>query len=448
MILIDKFISNAKIESKEFYDYIIKADSSEIIEFLTLFNDIINDSSDTSKIQTGFNFVANTTLSGFPFPCAELLCRLENLDKLARNSILYADTVFIQNPFKRYLEYDKIDKQLRLSIIEDLILLHHIRPLLKAGIFKFAKSTIHYCNDCYKRFQDEYLDSFEYNLKIIEPVIEEYIYQNIDFNLIRRDSKKCVEIKGTNDLMNHPIIMSFIKYVPKALSKIKIINNSTKLGLDPIKESGLIFWIVNDIINNLSVQDFFSRYYSAHVLTNREFDIKILSLINDNQQQADNLFYRAEILKQVNHIVPFIEKVNLKKLIELRNKEGEAFQIYRDKLNMIVKLKGAEKVELKDYYNEEIRPELNKINYTLKNSKKLLWGNIKSNILLASTYISASLYSGILPSNLDTIIASVGGFEFSKSIGQDLIKILKKPTVRDNELYFLWKLQNDNKIKI
>jgi hypothetical protein len=102
----------------------------------------------------------------------------------------------------------------------------------------------------------------------------------------------------------------------------------------------------------------------------------------------------------------------------------------------------------KQIYQDEIRPELNKINLTLKNNKKVLWGNIKSNVFLASTYISTSLFTGILPTNIGKIVASVGGFGFAKNIGQDVLKLIKKPEVRNNELYFLWKIKQDNKIEI
>lgn len=448
MKLIEKFISEIDIDSKEFYNYIMKAEDNDIHEFIKLFNDIIEHSTDESKPKAGFNFIANSTLSGLPFPCEELPCRLENLEKLARNAILYADTVYIQNPFRTLLDKETYDNDQRLQIIDNLIILHFIKPLLTEGIFKFAKSSSHFCHECYKKFQKEYLENFERNLDVIEAIIEEHIYQNVEYKLIVSNSKKCVEISGNNDLLEHPIIINFRYYVPKPLDSIEVGSTSIKLEKSIISQTGLQYYIINDVIDNLTIQDYFSKYYSAHVLTNREFDLGLLQLINSDQNLKPKTQPRSEILSKIDHFVPYIDKISLKKLIKLRKDEGEAFQVYRDKLNKLAKVNANNKVELTDYFQDEIRPELNKINLTIKNGKKLLWGNVKSNIVLATTYISASLFSGILPSNIDKIVASIGGFDFSRTIGQDLIKIIKNPAIRENELYFLWKLYRDNKIRI
>lgn len=448
MELLERFINDAKIDSTEFYDYVENADNEELIEFLELFNDIIDDSTDSSTNKIGFNFIANSTLSGLPFPCEELSCRLENLDRLSRNSILYADTVYIQNPFHDYLRYKSFDKILRLGIIEDLIVLSYIRPLLKEGIFKFAKSKTHFCNDCYLKFQEKYLNSFDNNRRIAEGLIEEFIYQNVDFKLIRSYGKKCVELSGNNDLLNHPIIISFKKYVPASIDSLKINKKGIKLDQDTIKKSGLFHYLLDDVLNNITIQDFYSKYYSAHILTNREFDLQVLNLVNQNIPMSQSEQKRGEILKNIDHFVPYIGKISIEKLIKFRKNEGEAFQVYRDKINRSVKTGNLSQKEYNDLYLDEIQPELNKINLTLKNNRKHLWGNIRSNIFLATTYVSASLFTGLLPSNIDQIVAAIGGFSFAKGIGQDVIKLIKEPAIRENELYFLWKLQADNKIKI
>jgi hypothetical protein len=97
---------------------------------------------------------------------------------------------------------------------------------------------------------------------------------------------------------------------------------------------------------------------------------------------------------------------------------------------------------------DEIQPEINKINLTLSNNKKLLWGNIKSNVFLASTYISTSLFTGILPTNMDKVVASIGGFGFARNISQYLLNLIKQPEIRKNELYFLWRIQKEKSNKV
>ncbi|PHR14986.1 MAG: hypothetical protein COA40_02180 [Aequorivita sp.] len=446
MELLTKFIDDAEIADEEFFTYVQEADNDELAEFVSVFNDVIDSSYSEEKNNDKFNFIANSTLSGLSFPCGEIDCKINSIYSLARNAILYADTVYLQNPFEQYLNYKEFNDKLRQDLIGDLIVLSYIRPLLEERIFKIAVSKVHYCHDCYTRFQENYLQPFDWNLKTIEPLITDYLIKNIDFHLHWDYDNIGVEISGNNDLLNHPMVVNFLTHVPKNLENKAKKGERIKLRDAEIKDSGVTYFLMNEIERNLSIQDFYSTYYSCHVLTDREFDIKLLKLINKDIYEQNAR--QGEIIKNLNHLVPFIDEVPIKKLIKLRKKEGESFQVYRDKINNLSKSNLLTMQDSKQIYQDEIRPELNKINLTLKNNKKVLWGNIKSNVFLASTYISTSLFTGILPTNIDKIVASVGGFGFAKNIGQDVLKLIKKPEVRNNELYFLWKIKQDNKIEI
>jgi len=167
-----------------------------------------------------------------------------------------------------------------------------------------------------------------------------------------------------------------------------------------------------------------------------------------NKSFSQSHLKKAEILENMNHIVPFVGDASIESLLKFRKNEGEAFQVYRDKLNKIIKLDSLSIQDAKEIYSDELKPELNKMNLTLKNNKKVLWGNVKTNIVLATTYVSASLFTGVLPSNIDKIVASVGGIGFAKTISKDIIQMINKPELRENEFYFLWKIQNRKRIKI
>lgn len=177
MDILLKFIDDVKLEKKEFLDYILDVEDEELAEFIALLNDVIDSSYSREAPDRGFTFIANSTLSGLSFPCGEIECKLDNVVSLARNAILYADTVYIQNPFEVYSNRNLFNEKLRVDIINDLILLGVIKPLLKTGIFKIAKSKAHFCHDCYERFQEKYLKSFNWNL--IKPLIADYLKESI-----------------------------------------------------------------------------------------------------------------------------------------------------------------------------------------------------------------------------------------------------------------------------
>ena len=437
MQILTEFIDEAEINTKEFYEYVSVVGDDELAEFISSINEIIEASYISNRTDKKFNFVANTTMSGFSFPCGELECKLTSIYTLARNAILYADTIYIQNPFEQYSKFSNFNDKLRNDIINDLILLDYIKPLLKEEIFKIAVTKIHFCQDCNLKFQENYLTPFKNNLETFKPLIEDFLLTKIDFH-VNYNEKIELEISGTNDLLNHPMVINFVEFVPDSLKFKAKKGKRIKLTPKEVSDIGAHMFLFREIEKNIAMQDFYSSQFSCHVLTDREFDIQLLKLLNKDEYTRNSK--RGDILKNLNHFVPFIEDIPLENLIKFRKNEGEAFEVYRDKINNIVKKENLDIKDSKLIYEDEIRPELNKINLSIKNNKKLLWGNIQSNIILASTYVSTTLFTGILPTNMEKVIASVGGFGFAKNITQDALKLIKKPEARNNEMYFLWKL--------
>ena len=446
MEILTKFIDEAKIDKKEFFEYILNVADDELREFITVFNDIISESYSPKNKTSNFNFIANDTLSGHSFPCEDIECKLTNIDSLTRNAILYADKVYIQNPFEAYLEIKEFNENVRFKIISDLMVLNNIKPLLKERIFEYASSKVHFCSDCYKNFEQGFLKTHNSNLKTIEPYLLQHLLNNLIFHVHWKYENIGIEITDKSDLLSHSMVINFLEYVPDDLNKLAVKGKSIKLSKKQVEKSGVLHYLLNHIEKNLHFQDYYSSYYNCHLLTDRDFDIELFKLINnDIYEQHSN---QSEILKSMGHFVPFVDEVPVEKLINIRKNEGESFEVYRDKMNKILKLENLSVKESSQLFHDEIRPEINKMNLTLSNNKKAVWGNIKSNIFLASTYISATLFAGILPAEIDKIVASVGGFGFAKNIGQDVLSLLRNQEIRKNEFYFLWKIQKENKIKI
>lgn len=446
MEILTKFIDESKIDSKEFFDYILDVDNNELCEFVNVINDIISKSYSAKTKNSNFNFIANDTLSGLSFPCEQVECKLRNIGTLARNAILYADKVYIQNPLESYLKYKEFNENLRKKIISDLIVIGQIKPLLKEGIFEYASSKVHFCSDCYTKFEDKYLKTLNSNIKIIEPYVLQHLLDNLDFHVHLKHDILGIEITDNSDLLIHSQVVSFVKDIPENLTKLAVKGKRVKLSKNDVEDSGVLYYLLNHIEKNLHSQDYYSSYYHCHLLTERNFDIELIRLVNNDIYEQHSK--ESEIFKNLDHLVPFVDEVPIENLIKLRRNEGEAFAVYRDKLSKILTIDNITLKESKQLFYDEIKPEINKMNLVLSNNKKAMWGSIKSNIFLASTYISATLFAGILPANIEKIVASVGGFGFAKNIGQDVLSLLKSQEIRKNEFYFLWKIQKDNKIKI
>jgi hypothetical protein len=124
--------------------------------------------------QSPFRFVANDSLSGAAIPFASLEQRFEKATKLARFAALYADKLFIRDPFDRYPQptsmrdakgnvtqvdgelqpADFEDSGLRIRLIDDIRLILFLKPLFEAGLLGFAESALHWCPSCVRIAQD------------------------------------------------------------------------------------------------------------------------------------------------------------------------------------------------------------------------------------------------------------------------------------------------------
>ncbi len=194
---------------------------------------------------------------------------------------------------------------------------------------------------------------------------------------------------------------------------------------------------VDPIINDLMTQNFYTYIYKSTYLTNREIDQKLM--YKNEYPSKRNL--SNNIYESLAHIIPSLPNANLRNLIGLRQKEGEAFEVYRLAIsNFLQNIKDKE-VALKMAFEDEIKPEINKINQTIKNSKKLIYSDMKKDTLVLSLFVTIGLFANILPQNLGEIIASLGGINSLGKFANNFKKLTTTDIdVNSNKYFFLWKL--------
>lgn len=117
----------------------------EFVETMALIGKYHFHSSDTPN--ENFSFIANSSLSGAAHPCAALECRKRKLDQLASFASLYADEVYIQNPFEKiYLRGDKSIREVeRQEVLAGIHNYFYLKPLIEAGIVKYATLNNNFC---------------------------------------------------------------------------------------------------------------------------------------------------------------------------------------------------------------------------------------------------------------------------------------------------------------
>jgi len=414
-----------KLKNEEIQDFIINA-----IGYASI--------ADRGNKESKFNFVANSTLSGGPFPCEELPCRINNIGNLARNAILYADTVFIENPFEQYIHIKEFTGLIRLHLALDLSILYYFKPLFDEGIFRYSSPITHVCPSCLKKM-NAFTKSYETKIENAEKELLDYILTKLTFN-IEYDQNKYPQIlvEGTDDLVDHPMIFNINNHPDNPMLNRIQKKNKSKLSKKDVIDFGIPKFFITPIVNDLLIQNHYSNYYNAHYLTNRNIESNLIT----NNLSKSQVSLGNKVSKSLVHKLPFLPDISFDKLLKLRKKEGEAFQLYRSSLtNFLANIKSKD-YDLKQAFQDEIQPEINKINITLKNSKKLILTDIGKDLLVGSTFVSVGLFSHFLPPNAAQLIAGLGGINFLDKMGTNIKKISTiKSEARNNKYFFVWKLQ-------
>lgn len=426
-----KGLSQHKLEKR-----IQKWDSVEAIDFVTECRELLPRVK--GKGSSLFDFVANLQLSGGPRPCGGLECRIGHADKLARFAALYADRVLIRNPFETYVGLAHADEFAMLRIANDLHVLHYLRPLLEAGLLGFSASKFHFCATCYERHIRGKYKVFEDRLSKAKTFLEQKYLRETQFFFRREHDVSIVDHVGPEELIDHSHII-VLKETPQILERYVGARKPHRLTRSELTKSGILEHRVLPIINDIAVQNWYSSEYGCHYVTDREIDFDLISMVNDSETEL----YNRAFMGALSHSVPFIDDVELSKLVEFRDKEGESFRVYRDAVARTIKsVTTPDAKRIRQSFDDLIRPELNRIDLAVKNSKKLLWGSLKREVLFATGLVTIGLYGGLLPPNIGAIVAALGGFKFASGVADKAIRLLQEPTdIRDNKYYFLWKVR-------
>jgi hypothetical protein len=120
--------------------------------------------------------------------------------------------------------------------------------------------------------------------------------------------------------------------------------------------------------------------------------------------------------------------------------------VYRDALSQVLnRSKSLGRNELLDALNDEIRPEINRIERILQNARRLSGKSLAQDIVVTAGLVAIGLFGGILPDEIRTLIAAIGGLNTVKSVGVKVPDIWRTPKeVLDSKYYFLWKAKKLN----
>jgi hypothetical protein len=396
-----------------------------------------------------FNFEANNDLSGDFSWCAAPLCRLRKADSLARFASLYSDTVYIANPFDKYSDYnDTYFDEPRLEFIKklligDLSVLLYLRPLFEADLLSVRVSPSHICYECINDVVDPTSD-IKHIFEELRNNLRPYYYNNLSYRLLDQREFYTVIISGSDYFIDHgetayqysKLHHPDLRKIARSLRKSK----SNLLSHEQLRKVGVVESLLDPVLDSLLVQSFSAKLHHTNYLTNRPLEIDLINQVGNKKVALAS----TEMLRGIEHSVPNIEHVPIERIISLRQNEYQAFLVYRDALNSVLKASPSlETAEISQMIDEVVRPEINKLEKHIRSAKRILTRSIKTDLILGTGLITVGLFAGgVLPSNIQPLMQTLGIGGGSAAAVDAIRRLATMKNIEEetsSPYYFLWK---------
>jgi hypothetical protein len=380
------------------------------------------------RTSSRFGFLANTSLSGGPYPCHDAGCRLAKADELARFAALYADEILIRDPFGNYGSEWSLD-MLQENLAGDLAVLWSLSPLLNEGVLGVAASRFAYCADHAAEAKDH---NGEVSRKLYDAAfdLEQEYLSALTFEY--HGETQLMEVRGPDHLVPHGCF--FVGPMsPKVLTKAGRVRKSARRK---------VFYksVIGSTLDDIIMQDLYGHDYRYNYLTDRALDARLISALSGDEVTS----LSEALMRGLNHSVPVIESASIEGLLRLRKEEEPAFRVYRDAVTQVLRdadLTTLSKVE--EAFSDAIQPELNKIDLAVHNSRRLLTRGMKRDVVVSAGVVSVGLGLGFIQPAIGAVLAALGGGKLVTDLGKAGYDALRPEpaSIRENGFFFLWKLK-------
>ena len=437
-----------QIEIHDIYKQIVNEWSEEQVEEFTVnvFQRIPNDSFER---QSYYNFYANSTLAGAPYPCSALECRMKNVIDLLRFAALYADKILLPSPIDKHFEDIEMGKKVnRMNLASDIIIILNLKSLILAGIMGFFSSYVCLCADCLKKIvtrEDELQNKMQ---KISELMYKETL-ENISSKLQRdSDGIAYLAIKGAEKLGFHEQVDLMIYQENKAIKRLLKKSKEITVTANMMRDWGIIDYLFEPLIKDIFQAQINASFFGGSYITNRSYDAMMISQTQSMGVSKEIIEHTRMVENGLFHKIPLIGEVGIEEIVNLRQKDGEAFLGYRSKMNAILdKFEKLDRKALIDIQRDIIIPELDAMEQTIYRNKQALVKSVAQDILLLGGGIGIGVFSGMLPIDYSSLVGVIGGVSAVSNVADKTRKYFSKDELKLNSFYFLYKLQEEYKRK-
>lgn len=444
-------INDSIIEKKIMHDWSI----NNILDF----NEKINSSiKSIDKIMgdesPNYKFIANAELSGQIYGgCRGPDCRIERVDELTRFATLWADKVYIPSYFDEHLIMSEVSEVSESKIAEfdfrdgyvgHIKCLLRLKPLVETGIIEIVRSEAEVCHVCMAEKIEQCEEVEKLLVKYVGVLANKY-RKMVSATLIKdtRLGKKGIyvmDVKVPEEINHHKSMKRILHKLPEWL-ETRYMNAETKVSIGKRELKKLD--IPESLIKQKAISVIFSQALStlqgldASLLTNSQLEVQLMNYVANSGQNID----RNQILqRELACELPLLLGIPLESLLEIREKEHEAFLVYRDSIRVATNEYMSKRLnpeDAKQLYADVILPKLNSLNLEVKAIKDRAWRNLKLDIGVIVTCGVFGLLSNLLAIQIPLLAASgIAIKDIAKNIRDGLVT---PSEIKRNDFYFLWK---------
>ena len=382
-----------------------------------------------------FDFVVNESLSGGSVPCGAIKCRTKQVIDLIKFSILYSDSVLISNPFDFFYNYNFDFKNaeqeyfFRIKFLGSLLNISLMKPLIENRKIRINNTIRVLCSNCKKRVKKA-------EEKIQEKLWkfgEDKIYSELRKSITLQIKDGALFINGLGEYISEDRVVLNFGVLPKEI--VRLAGKSEK----EIKKSRIPIVVFNKIIreaiDSLMLQKFDPLEGNRFTyLTNNKIETQMID--NLSEIKTEHL-YKQNIVNGLAHLIPILDNINLKKLMDFRKNNPDVFVEYQKSLQRAIlePNKCKSEKEFKEALKEIVIPKVNKIERAFQNRHTLLLLGTSTEAIKSLTNLGIGLAtnngSSILSGFIDTAMLCT-----ASCLGQKLID----NEMKENEYYFLWRV--------
>lgn len=388
-----------------------------------------------------FRFSVGDSVSGGVRPCSEIQCRVNNLYDMATFSALYAERVYIPNPFEHVYEriqhgFEFESDTARLVFIDriagDISVMFNLNPLIEHDIVRINPQVRAFCD---KHWNQHILEakSFQEKMKKLDPVLIKSLNEYVHFEL---GKNKTIILHDPHKYTNMEML-GFIKFPENLIPYLS--RAPYTFSAAEVESLGMWEAIVIPAINEVIFQKYSMFKQNASYLTSYGLEKDIINGLNSDSEEL-----RSKELFDLSHELPFISNVTIESLVRLRSQEAEAFAVYRDKLSSVIRNIGSKSIapkEAQKVIQQEINPHLHKIDQLIRSNadslNKRATGMIAFDLALV---ISAGIFG-----NWGSF-SRIGGLYTIKDILGSIFRARTKPKdALNDDFFFLWSVRSKAK---